>query len=969
MTTPEMTAERFARIRAVYLAADKLSGGERDAYLSEACAGDPALETDVRELLARGDPEERPIDELVAGVAKSIADSMDDESAIDAVGPYRVLETLGRGGMGRVLLAERADGHYEQRVAIKVVDRHRSTPELVSRFRGERQILASLDHPNIARLFDGGETDNGVPYFVMEYVDGVPVDRYCDDRCLSIRERLELFVEICAAIEYAHRNLVVHRDIKPSNILITAGGMPKLLDFGIAKLLSRDSIDYTMAVTVGDVRLMTPRNASPEQIRGETITTATDIYALGLLLYQLLTGHFPFEPSGTQAYELERLICETDPARPSAAVTRSAGESDEASTPESISAARRVPTTEQLRKQLRGDLDNIVMVAIRKEPERRYATVRQLADDVQNYLEHRPVRARGDSFGYRATKFLRRNPGGVVLVGSMIVIVAVLISVYTYRLAVERDRAALEATKAREVAGFMTDLFREADPRQSTGNPVTAGEMLDRGARRVRSGLSEQAELQASLMATIGESYHNMWELSKARAHLAESLETAEMRLGEDHPDVVRIRHFLGRSTALQGDYEDALQLHRQNHELLVDRHGRQSAEAATELHQIAYIQSASGDYEMAEATFTDVIEIFRGLGADGNSGLATGLMEYGSLLRSLGRVQENADAQLEALQIRRDLYGEHHPDYLAVVNNVANSFFARNRLEEAERYMRENVRLSREIFGADAIPYAVAILNLASLRHLQGHYEEAAELHREVEPIYREGYGEDHPRYAYLHENMANTMELRHDYEGAEANFLKAMSILAAEFGPDHLEVAITRSRYGTMLNNAERYEEAIEQLTRAVETMAEAFGESHSRTIFARTSLGTALDGVGRYGDAIEMISKSLQATAASPEHLRYDRVHTMNRLAKIHSDNENFKEAQTLSRDAVETWEAMGVLDNPALSFVDVTYAEALTAQGDTQSAAAHLENRLGVFVEAFGRDDANTTRLADALSAIE
>ncbi len=958
MNTTDVARKRFARVREVYLAAIRLPEDERERYIASASRGDLGIEREVRDLLAQVVPGDESMDALIAGVAHGVADTLTNEANPGTVGPYRVLNPIGRGGMGQVWLAERADGHFEQQVAIKIVDRNRSTPELVARFRGERQILASLDHPNIARLLDGGETGDGVPYLVMDYVDGLPIDRYCDERGLTIRDRLELFLDVCAAIEYAHRNLVVHRDIKPSNILVTQDGMPKLLDFGIAKLMGPQPFDYTVAMTAADHRVLTPRNASPEQIRGRTVTTATDIYSLGLLLYQLLTGCYPYVTRGTETYELERLICESEPTRPSAVVKHAFA-----------TVGPSPPSAAQLRRQLKGDLDTIVMVAMRKEPERRYATVRQLAEDVQNYLEHRPIDARGDSLGYRSGKFVRRNPGGVALAGGAVLLIAVLIASYTHRLSVERDRAALEAAKAREVTHFMTELFKAADPRQSTGEAVTVDDILAHGAERVRRDMSGQPALKASLMATIGESYLNMWELSAARTQLADALDRLGPRLGDGHPDVIRMRRVLGMAMSFQGDYEEALELHRKNRELLLESESPESLEVARELEQIGFILEALGEHDAGEAAYREAIDVFRALGETGRAGLASALMGYGSLLRKLGRLEEDSALQLEALAIRRDLYGERHPDYVAVLNNVANSYHARNELETAARYMEENIRLSREIYGADAIPYGVALGNYASLSHTRGDYEKAMELNREVVPIYRRGYGDDHPRYAYVHENMADALEQLGDYENAERYFLKAMDILTARFGADHLEVAITRSRYGSVLSVLGRHDEAVEQTSRALTSMLAEFGEVHTRTLFTRNQLGMALAGAGRDEEGIEIIAAGLTATAAEPETVPYDRVHAMKALADIHRDNGDLDTSLRHLATAIAAWEVMGAAQHPQLAFLDTAYAEVLAAQGESERAAAHLRGRIEAFDLAFGPDGDESSALREMLDAIQ
>ena len=879
-----------------------------------------------------------------------------DPSVPETVGAYRILAPIGQGGMGRVYLAERSDGQFEHQVAVKFVDRIRSGLELFERFRAERQILASLEHPYIARLTDGGETNAGAPYLVMEYIDGVPIDQYCDTHQLGIADRLTLFAKVCAAVEYAHRNLVIHRDIKPSNILVTVEGVPKLLDFGIAMLLPEDSSDYAVAPQ-GEDRLMTPRNASPEQLRGDTVTTATDVYALGLLLYELLTGRFPYDASAKGDYALEQQISAAEPTRPSDIVASSAGAPAE--------TASRGLSDGQLKNQLEGDLDNIVLMAMRKEPERRYATVGQLADDVAAFLEHRPVLARGDSLRYRMGKFVRRNPGGVGLVVASTLVAVSLIGIYTYRLGVERDRAELEAAKAGEVAAFMTGLFREADPRQRGSEPMSIVDMLGRGAERVQSDLVDQPELQASLVATIGQSYHNMYELSRAREYLEGVLPALEDELGADHQDVLRGRYVLGMSTSFLGDTQQALDIHRQNHAVLVERFGRRSPEAATELHQIGFIRSVLGEYDEAETDFLEVIATFRGLGEPGRQGLSTGLMEYGSLLSKLGREEENLIATRESLALREALHGRNSPDYADVLNNLANSYWLLNRYDEAGALMQENMELRREIYGDTSIPYGVAVFNYAGFMNSSGRYEEALEYFDIALPIYRERYGADHRRYAYAQENLAGNYEALGDFEQAERYFLAAMDILVAQFGDDHLEVAITRSRYGSLLIQLERLDEALQQLEPTLRTMRDAFGEVNRRTASARRQLGRAYHALGRNDEALNVVQVGIDAMTPPPEQLRRNFVTLQNDKAAILAETGDFDAAVSAIEAAIAVWNEVGVTEFPRWVFLDATYADVLARSGDRDAAVAHLLEREAFFKGEFGDDFEHMHLIHDAL----
>ncbi|MCP4661395.1 MAG: serine/threonine protein kinase, partial [bacterium] len=403
-----MVPERWRQILELLEGALGQAPGDREAFLDERCASDTALRGQVEDLL-EADKEAAGFmrDPLVPVHGAISLPTAAGSPGRDLVGPYRLLRRIGQGGMSTVYLAVRGDDEYHRRVAVKIVRQGVEGEERLHRFRTERQILASLDHPSIARLYDGGTTDQGTPYFVMEYVEGLPVDEYCDRYCLSVRERLELFRKVCSAVHYAHQNLVVHRDLKPSNILVNADGVPKLLDFGIAKLLNPE-LSFHPEPTATWVRMMTPHYASPEQVRGKMITTASDVYSLGVLLYELLTGHLPHLFNERSPQEIEQLLTEVEPARPSAVVGR---EEAASGTSRALGSQRHVcgMRPEQLRRRLSGDLDTIVLMALRQEPQRRYTSVQQFSEDVRRHLAGLPVMARKATPAYRIRKFLRRN--------------------------------------------------------------------------------------------------------------------------------------------------------------------------------------------------------------------------------------------------------------------------------------------------------------------------------------------------------------------------------------------------------------------------------------------------------------------------------------------------------------------------------------------------------------------------------
>ncbi len=427
-----MNRERWQKLKEIFHSALELEADERARFIEEVCADDEELKEEVESLLAHDEDGNDSIEEIALEIAaRLVSDNAVDRDTGRIIGSYRVIGEISQGGMGTILLAARADDQFQKLVAIKLVKRGMDTDFIVSRFLSERQILAGFDHPNVARLFDGGATDDGLPYFVMEYIEGVAIDEYCDEQRLSITERLKLFLTVCSAVEYAHKKRVIHRDLKPTNILVTPEGVPKLLDFGIAKLLEPDYAEEAENRTKTAARFVTPSHASPEQLRGESVTVASDVYSLGVLFYELLTGHRPYELKSKTGEEIIRVVCEETPGNPSSVVTRTReairGDETITLTPEQVSFTR-ASSVEKLRRRLAGDLDMIALMALRKEPERRYQSVEEFSDDIRRHLERLPVRAQKDRLPYRGMKFIRRHSALVIAVAlSALVIASVIV--------------------------------------------------------------------------------------------------------------------------------------------------------------------------------------------------------------------------------------------------------------------------------------------------------------------------------------------------------------------------------------------------------------------------------------------------------------------------------------------------------------------------------------------------------------
>jgi eukaryotic-like serine/threonine-protein kinase len=499
--------EKWERMKQLFASALDLPPQARREFLRNACGTDDSLFEEVEALIATHESEQSTSSGLAPPVRTPIT-RWDGQR----IGPYRILHRIGSGGMGDVYLAVRADDAFNKRVAIKLVQTGIDTKEILDRFRHERRILAALEHPNIARLLDGGTTDDGLPYFVMDFVEGTPIDEYSNRRRLSISERIALFRKVCLAVHYVHQNLVVHRDLKPSNILVTADGVPKLLDFGIAKLLKPEFLGYSLDATRIEFRLMTPWYASPEQIRGEAVTTASDVYSLGVILYELLTSRCPYRPKTNAADEVLRAVCEQEPERPSLAVCQSKPlESVNQTTPPLSPAAiaeQRSTVLEKLKRQLAGDLDMIAMKALRKEPERRYPSAEQLSEDLRRQSEALPVTAQRDSTRYRAGKFVRRHKAGVVAAGLVLVSLVAGVLATTWQARVARAERAEAERQFNDVRKLTTSFLFEFDTAiQNLPGSTPARQLLVERALEYLHKLAQQARSDPGLQLELAEAY------------------------------------------------------------------------------------------------------------------------------------------------------------------------------------------------------------------------------------------------------------------------------------------------------------------------------------------------------------------------------------------------------------------------------------------------------------------------------
>ena len=810
--------ERWGRVGDLFFEALELDAADREALLSRRCEGDDALASEVRELLhahAGGGG----FDRMAADMGAAVTDPGATTSVGARVGAYELVKEIGRGGMGSVFLARRADGQFEQEVALKLHRTDITRDDVQRRFMAERQILARISHPNIARLLDGGITEDGRSYFVMEHVDGLAIDEYCDERRFAVPDRLRMFISVCEAVQHAHRNLVVHRDLKPSNILVTADGTVKLLDFGIAKLLEAGESALPTDLTQAGVRLFTPDYASPEQVLGEPVTTSSDVYQLGVLLFELLTGSRPYQLTGSSMVELERVLTRSDPTRPSAmAAGVRTGDAESSSPPPDERAAARRSTPERLRRRLTGDLDNIVLMAMRREADRRYSSARDLADDVQRHLDAHPVRARPDSWGYRSSRFVRRNRVGVSALAALFV----MVSAFGVDRARQARETALALARAEQVTGFLVSLFQSSSPELNRGETVTVRDVLDRGAERVRDELRAEPEVQTRLMSVMAEVYGHLELDEEVLALRQEVLATRRATLPADHPDLARALVQLATITATQGSPDES----------------RPLLEEAEE-------RSRSAAF------------------ADGELGFQLSNLGYG--WQVLGEADRAEPLLEEALALRRGT-AEPPAERVSTLTNLGNIRLARGDPDSAEVFFREGLAIRRAVLGPDHPDMATSLINLAEALVAQGEWASADSAANEALRIRRIIYPDGHSRVASAATTRAEILRGLGDLQGAEALYREALVGLIAALGDDDIRVALARNSLATLLDDLARFAESESLYRAALTVFRDRYGADHLNTAIIQTNLAKSIASQGRGAEAEPLYAPALEAYRAA-------------------------------------------------------------------------------------------------------
>ena len=834
---PTEQSDRWQRMQRLFAEALALPPDQRVGYLAKQCAGDPEFARQVFALLEFDAQGDAGVEHAIAMAAEDLLAGRDEAPGVwqgRRLGAWRLVAHLADGGMGAVYRAERADGQYEQAAAVKLLNPALISAEAKTRLQAERQILARLNHPNIARLLDGGTSEEGVPYLVMDYVDGVPVDDYCNAQGLDTQARLKLFQQVCAAVDYAHKNLVVHRDLKPGNILVDAAGVPKLLDFGIAKLIESSEATITRA----DQRLLTPTHASPEQIRGEAVTTATDVYALGVLLYEMLAGRLPYVAAGRTSAQVAREILETEPARPSTA----AGDGSNAR----LDAARRrgeALNADRLRRELEGDLDNIVLMALRKEPERRYASVRALADDIDNFLGHRPVAARADSLAYRSRKFVRRHRLPVAAAVALLLGGALLLLLHTARVTRERDIALQERARADRIADYMVEIFRVTDPSEAGDAKISAREVLDRAARRLPGRIDDDPAMRGRLAQTMGEVYAGLGVTEEAKRWFEAALTDHRAVLPAGDPRIAET--LLGLANALRDGSDFRAALARVDEALDIARAVRPADALLVSrvLAQRGFVRTHMSDYKGAVADCEAALEhLGRQRGTDRNAEIRRSVALHckAEALSRLDRVEEAGQLFAAASALQREHLGDEHLLHLSLLSDWARVSFSRGHYAEAAEKLEMLLAIEERLSGADSTTVAQGLMNLGTTHRVAGDYPKAAQATERAIDIYRRRFGEDTRAVTLGYINLSVVRGAEGRYQEAEALLRRALEIQRRILPAGSDDIASALHNLAWQLAEQDRATETLPLLEEAVAIREVKLGSAHSGTIATLSMLG---------------------------------------------------------------------------------------------------------------------------------
>jgi serine/threonine-protein kinase len=826
-----MDTARWTRLQELFHAATALPPAERRAWLERADTTDPSLVDDVLQMLEEDAHGNHLLDAGVGTVVDAVLDTSTAAMAPDRFGPYRILRLLGEGGMGTVFLVRRDD--LASLAALKVLRDAWPSPARRERFVTEQRILARLNHPFIAHFHDAGTVPDGTPWFVMEYVDGVPLTEYCRAHATSIEGRLELVRLACEGVRHAHQHGVIHRDLKPSNVLVTADGIVKLVDFGIAKPL--EDPDASLARTGTGFRPMTPAYAAPEQVRGEEVGTHTDVYALGVMLWELLVGRLPFDIEGLDPADAATTIAAREPERPSVARRSRRREGEDPPQPRDQGSLAWA------------DLDVLCLTAMHKDPARRYRTVDALLADLGRYLGGQPLEARADSLTYRAGKFVRRNRRVAAASGLIVAAVIGLTSFYAWRLAQARNTALMEAARAQRIQRFMLSLFEAGEREVAPAADLRVVTLVERGIKEARA-LETEPEVQAELLETLGGLTQQLGKLVEAQQLLEASLASRRSTGRGDDAGVGRTLVALGAVRSDQAAYDEAERLVRDGITMLRRHRPPEHAEIADATRTLGHVLRERGKYAEAIGVLQALTDQH-----PTSPDTAPTLHELATAHFYAGHYAEATAITTRALGFYRQLRGERHPLVAAALVDLGAAEFERGRYTEAERYYRESLDIVRAWYGTDHPTVAADLTMLGRALVYQKRPDEAVPLLAQAAAIRERVYGPDHPQVASVLNELGNIAVQQKQPEVAERHFARMVDIYRAAYHDKHYLIGTAQSNLASVYMSRGEYQRAETLFREAIQRFSDTLAPDHTYLAIARIKLGRCLLRQRKFADAV--------------------------------------------------------------------------------------------------------------------